>query len=159
MNTQTLQAYRSRPVRFLGVKAHVGWRMKTYSISAKAERVDADVVDHVRTLVPGWLEHHKAYPLQNHGIAYLILHEAREGCFAILSWWIDSNMLQTFVHLATDEHRRDFHAFSDRGIFTCVWELAVHWFERNAWVEHVLSHPEDPFAIKGYLTVHLNADI
>jgi len=159
MNGHTLQPYAPRPVRYLGLHHCDGWRIKTYSISAKNERVGQDAVAQVWTLLPVWLAQHTTYPLDSYRIASLILHVGREGCFAILSWWIDSNMLQTQVHLATDPERRDFRLFSDRGIFTCVWEMAVLWFERNAWVQHVLTHPADPHGIDRYLAQHLNADV
>ena len=154
----TLQPYAPRPVRYLGLEHCDGWRIKTYSISVKSERVDEGVVALVRSLLPAWLAQHTAYPLDSYRIASLILHEGREGCFAILSWWIDSNMLQTQVYLATDPGRRHFHLFSDRGIFTCVWEMAVHWHERNAWVRHVLSGPQDASSLDRYLSDHFNSD-
>ena len=157
MIVHTLQPYSPRPVRYLGLLQCDGWRIKTYSISVKSERVGENVVTQVGALLPTWLAQHTAYPLDSYRIATLILHEGREGCFAILSWWVDSDMLQTQVHLATDAARADFRLFSDRGIFTCVWEMAVLWFERNAWVEHVLAHPEDPQGIDRHLAEHLNA--
>lgn len=156
---RTLQPYAPRPVRYLGLLHCDGWRIKTYSISVKSERVSEGAVALVESLLPTWLANNTAYPLDTYRIASLILHDGREGCFAILSWWIDSNMLQAQVHLATDAARRDFRLFSDRGIFTCIWEMAVLWFERNAWVEHVLAHPEDPQGIDRYLAQHLNADV
>lgn len=159
MIVQRLQPYAPRPVRYLGLEEVAGWRIKTYSISVKAERVEEHVVAHVRTCLPNWLEKHSAYLLDTYGIATLILHEGREGCFAILSWWIDSNMLQTSVYLAMDPARRDFRLFSDRGVFTCVWELAIHWFERNAWVNDVLARLDDPNGPEHYLARHFNADV
>lgn len=159
MSLAPLQPYQPRPVRYAGLITVGGWRIKAYSISVRSERVDEQVFAHVRKLLPKWLEQYAAYPLDTYGVGTLILHEGREGCFAIISWWIDSNMLQTFVYLATDTDRRAFRLFSDRGIFTCVWELAVHWHERNAWVKHVLGSSGDPTAFDRYLNDHFNADI
>jgi hypothetical protein len=85
MNGLTIQPFAPRPVRYLGLHHCDGWRIKTYSISAQRERVGEDVVAEVRSLLPGWLVEHTAYPLDTYRIASLILHEGREGCFAILS--------------------------------------------------------------------------
>ncbi len=159
MTAAISRPYAPRPVRYLGLERCGDWRIKTYSISAKNEFADAGTAAHIRTLLPAWLANNTSYALPTYGVATLIVHEGREGCFGIVSWWIDENMLQTFVYLATDAARRDFRLFSDRGIFTCVWEMAVHWFERNAWVEHVLSAPRDPAGIDRYLALHLNADV
>ncbi|MFZ1688135.1 MAG: hypothetical protein WAU70_11970 [Flavobacteriales bacterium] len=137
----------------------VGWHVKTYSISVHAERVDEDVVERVRQLLPGWLTNCTLYDLPTYRIATLIVHEGREGYFAIVSWWIDSNMLQTSVYFSTDPIHRDFRLFSDNGIFTCIWEMAVLWFERNAWVECVLKAPKDPQAFVRYMEQHFNADV
>lgn len=159
MSRPVVQPYHPRPIRFLGVEVVGEWRIKAYSISVRAERIDEGTLAHVRTLLPGWLAQHTLYPLATYRVATLIVHEARDGCFAIVSWWIDSNMLQTFVHHAADPAQRDFRPFSDRGIFTCVWEMGVLWFERNAWVEHVLSKPGDVRGIEQYLAQHLNTDL
>ncbi len=159
MTPRFAQAYAPRPVRYLGLERCGDWRIKTYSISTKNEFADAGTVAHIRTLLPAWLANSTLYKLPTYDVATLIVHEGREGCFGIVSWWIDENMLQAFVYLATDEAHRDFQLFSDRGIFTCVWEMAVHWHERNAWVEHVLKRPSDPQAIDNYLSVHFRADV
>jgi hypothetical protein len=154
-----MQRYAPRPVRFLGLIACNDWRIKVYSISVKAERVENGVLEHVRSLLPAWLTNSTLYDLPTYRIATLILHEGKEGCFAIVSWWIDINMLQTCVYLATDPEQRDFCFFSDRGMFTCVWELGVHWFERNAWVQHVLKVPDDACGLDNYLAEHFNTDL
>lgn len=158
MSSGITRMYAPRPIRFLGLFNVGEWRIKAYSISVKSERVDPGTAEHVLALLPAWLANSNLYNLPTYRVATLVVHEGREGCFAIISWWIDENMLQTSVHLATDPEQRDFELFSDRGVFTCVWELSVLWFERNAWVEHVLKDPDDPQAMDRYLAQHLNAD-
>jgi hypothetical protein len=159
MKSPIIQPYGPRPVRFLGLIENSGWRLKTYSISVRGEQVDEGVVAHVCARLPEWVTNSTLYDLPTYGVGILILHEGREGCFAIVGWWIDENMFQEFVYLATDAERRDFRLFSDRGVFTCVWELSVLWFERNAWVEYVLKAPGDPQALDRYLAQHFNADV
>ena len=45
-----------------------------------------------------------------------------------------------------------------QGAGFCVWELAVIWFEREAWVKHVLQQAESP-DLEGYLNERMNADV
>lgn len=151
-------AYQPRPVRFLELVECEGWTVKTYSISARRERVGEETLRRVRRQLPQWLKAAKAQALPKYRLATLIVHEGREGVFAIVNWWVDENMLQHFVYRATDEHPDDFVLYSDTGIVTCVWELAVLWHERNAWVEHVLKKPDRP-DVAAYLNAHLNADV
>jgi hypothetical protein len=102
------------------------------------------------------LKNSAAYELETYKIATLILHEGQAANFAIINWWIDENMLQNFVYLrkANEPH---YELYSDRGMAACVWELAVWWHERNAWVKHVLMNGAEP-DFEAYLQDQLNAD-
>jgi hypothetical protein len=150
-------AYNTRPIRFLEIYQWNDWKIKMYSISVRHTLVDAQNIETAKQLLTVWLEDSKLYPLEIYKVATLILHEGKEGCFAIINWWIDENMLQQFVYLATNEHPTEFTLYSNNGIFTCVWEMTVLWFERNAWVEHVLKKADNP-DFEGYLKAQLNED-
>ena len=67
-------------------------------------------------------------------------------------------MLQHYVYLANNKQPEQFKLFSNNGIITCVWESAVIWFERNAWIKHVLMKNENP-NFKSYLQEYLNQDV
>ena len=135
-----------------------GWQIKVYSISVKQLIVSDIFIETAKEKVREWLRNSDNNSLEKYNIATLILHEGKEGCFAIINWWIDENMLQQFVYLTTYDQPPEFKLYSDSGIITCVWELAVIWFERNAWVEHILSNPQQP-NWQGYLSATLNTDI
>ncbi|MBL0355910.1 MAG: hypothetical protein IPP72_03055 [Chitinophagaceae bacterium] len=152
-----ISEYKIRPIRFLKIIEHDEWKVKLYSISCKSEKVSDESVFHAVSNLSHWLVKSKIYPLDTYKIATLIIHEWRGGCFAVINWWIDQNMLQQFVYLATNKKPTKFKLYSDRGIMTCVWELAVLWFERNAWVKHVLCKSENP-DIDAYLIEQLNGD-
>jgi hypothetical protein len=57
-----------------------------------------------------------------------------------------------------EEDAKEYKLFSDTGIITCVWEMAVLWHERNAWVKHILQQHNKP-NINAYLQDQLNTDI
>lgn len=152
------QKYKTRAVRFLEVYPLGDWRIKVYTITIKDAFVDLKTIKLVKSKLPEWLQQKENYGLETYGIATLIIHKGKEGCFAIINWWIDENMLQNHVYLASNETPDDFAVYSDKGIMTCVWEMAVLWYERNLWVKYVLKKHKQP-DVESYLNKHLNADV
>jgi hypothetical protein len=151
-------AYQLRPIRFIELMEYDGWKIKLYSISSLAEFVSGAKIEKAKQHLGKWLELSQANELETYQVATLILHECKEGCFVVINWWIDENMLQHYVYLAGKEDPENFKLFSDKGIVTCVWESAVIWFERNAWVKHILMKSEKP-DFEAYLHEQLNQDV
>ncbi len=135
--------YQPRPIRFVELFEVENWTIKIYSISIVNELVSAENLHHAKANLQAWLEKSKAYDLETYNIATLILHEGKEGCFAIINWWIDDNMLQNFVYLKPNGEN-EYRLYSQDGMATCVWEMEIWWHERNAWVKHVLMKNEKP---------------
>ncbi len=150
--------YQKRPIRFLELYQHNDWTIKIYSISVNSEYVQNGHVINAKLQLDTWLQNTKLYDLETYKTATLILHEGKEGCFAIINWWIDENMLQLYAYLASNEKPTEFKLFSNNGIITCVWEMAVLWYDRNAWVENILMKSNTP-DIQAYLNAQLNTDI
>lgn len=148
--------YIPRPIRFVELYTIGDWKIKMYSISIHGEIVSPKNIQLAKYNLESWLDKSTIYELEKYNVATLILHEGKEGCFVIINWWIDENMLQHFVYLL--DHNGDFRLFSDHGIITCVWELAVLWHERNSWVTHVLMKNEVP-DLEAYLHDQLNIDL
>jgi hypothetical protein len=149
--------YTKRPIRFLEVHRVNDWRVKIYSISNRSEVVSKENLAYGKANIENWLKNSSLTNLKNYKIATLMLHEGKEGCFAILNWWIDESMIQQFIYLADKSNPSEFRIYSGTGIITCVWELSVIWFERNAWVEHVLLKSENP-DFEAYLNSKLIQD-
>ncbi|MFN0189730.1 MAG: hypothetical protein ACKVQV_13600 [Bacteroidia bacterium] len=147
--------YQSRPIRFVERYHHKDWQVKIYSISIFDEYVSNKNIEEAKLKLDEWLGKSNDYGLATYKIATLILHVFKDGCYAIINWWTGENMLQNFVYLKEDE---EYKIYSDRGITTCVWEMAVLWHERNAWVKHVLTKNENP-DFEGYLNEQLNQDV
>jgi hypothetical protein len=152
-----LKSYEKRPIRFIEIYQIADWKIKIYSISSKNEFVSQQFVSNAKMELINWLKLSETNSLEKYNIATLILHQCKEGCFAIINWWIDDNMMQHYVYLSKNENE-NFKLFSSNGIVTCVWELAVIWFERNAWVKHVLMNNKNP-DFESYLNKQLNEDI
>ncbi len=149
--------YSPRTIRFVEVLHYQNWQIKLYSISVESALVSIDNITLASRSLEQWLSKCNVYALPTYNIATLILHEGKEGCFAILNWWLDENMTQNYIYLKRQQDTV-FELVSDRGMSVCVWEMAVLWHERNAWVKHVLMQHEQPNFI-GYLADQLNCDI
>lgn len=148
--------FKTRPINFIEVFNCNDWRIKFYTITLDSAVVSTETVHLVKSHLATWLLKSQDYSLPNYKIATLIIHKWRGGHFAIISWWIDENMIQILVFLATNEEPVNFKLYSDKGIVTCVWELEVLWFERNAWVEEVLKKQITESNIHNYLQISLN---
>jgi hypothetical protein len=150
--------YQTRPIRFIEIYKVANWTLKIYSISSKNEYVPESYLTNAKKSIEKWLTHSEETSLETYNIASLMLHEYKEGCFAIINWWIDQNMLQHYVYRTENEASEEFKLFSSNGIVTCVWESAVIWFERNAWVKHILMKNDNP-DFESYLSEQLNDDL
>ena len=149
--------YHTRSVRFIEIHRHIDWKIKLYGISTAAEFVSNQNIVAAKAEISKWLDRSVIHNFENYKVATLIIHEAREGCFAIINWWVDENMLQHFVYFRKSS-TATFTLFSDSGVITCVWEMAVLWHERNAWVKHILMKNENP-DLNAYLNDALNTNI
>lgn len=150
-----MKPYKPRPIRFIEIFHFNDWKIKVYSISYRNEYVSEKFILKAKENLGEWLVKSNSTALETYKTATLILHEGKEGCFAIINWWIDENMLQHFVYLSSNEDA-EYNLYSNSGIITCVWELSVLWFERNAWVKHVLKNNSPDF--EAYLNEQLNQD-
>ena len=149
-----MNIFAPRQIRFLEYYIIHEWRLKVYTITAKQEFSGLTFVEQAKTQLSDWLDLSQHTNLAHYNIATLIFHECKEGCFAIINWWIDENMLQHYVFLAKNP-TDNFSAYSSiYGITTCVWELEILWHERNAWIEHVLKDNKQNF--DAYLNTLLN---
>ncbi len=156
---ESVTLYQKRPIRFLSVECCGEWKIKCYSISCKNEYASERQIQAAKDRIPEWLLQAELTRYPHYKVAALMIHEGRDGCFAIISWWTGGNMLQLFAFIADEQLPDQFHLISDKGIVSCVWEMAVLWFERNAWVEKVLRQPENPDALNQYLQEQLNDDL
>ncbi len=152
-----IEPYKPRIIRFVEIYNHNDWQIKVYSISVINKSIYAEILPEIKQYLNDWLAQSKITYLETYQLATLIIHNGKEGVFAIINWWIDENMLQNFVYLKK-ENETHFELYSDKGIVTCVWEMEIWWHERNAWIKHILMQNENPNII-GYLNDQLNISI
>ena len=149
--------YTRRPVRFLELWEWQGWRIKIYGISALAEYPSEELVQAAREIARQRLPQ-PAISDRHYGVGYLIVHEGVDGDYVLVDWWFDQDIVQHHSYGALKGHAGKLQYHWPPGAGFCVWELAVCWFEREAWVETVLSNPQNP-DLEAYLLRRLNADV
>lgn len=159
MNIQVSMPYKPRPIRFLGLWEHEGWRVKVYGIAAVAERPSEELVEGIKRVAAETLPV-PAVDENRYGVAFLYAHEGRDGGgFASVNWWGNENELFHHQYEAATGAGDDLRPVSETGgSAACVWDLAVIDHERRAWVECVLANDGGP-DLTGYLTRAFEADV
>lgn len=136
--------YKKRKIEFVKTFKQQNWQIKYYTIEAALTKVNSKCFNAVKQELPIWLKQQNNHNLATYKVATLMLHQGKEGCFAILFWFVDENMIQLYAYLAKKENPTTFELFSDSGIVTCIWELEVIWHERKAWIKHILKQANTP---------------
>jgi hypothetical protein len=144
----SLVSYAPRPIRFIGVRAHGGWRFKEYAITLRDDGLqDLEFAAGVRAALAELPA--AAVARGRPGVGFLILHAGRGAAYVVLAWWDNENELpmRIFVRGAGEQGWRP--AGSRESV--CVWDLEVIGFERQAYVDTFLaSEPGAP----AYLSRH-----
>jgi hypothetical protein len=132
-------AYEPRLVRSHGVWTEGEWRVKAYTIAHGARAAaDPATLDAVRRLAFAGIAAH-ADGFEHHAAGFAIFHMGADGDYLLTFWWHGENMLAARIHIGS---REKIAAMEDRtatGLMPCVWEMEVIGFERDAWVECVLT--------------------
>jgi hypothetical protein len=146
-----MQPYAPRPIRFHGVRDLNGYRLKDYSIAARSGGVDwLDFARGFEVVLPDMPR--PAVAAGRPGIGFRIAHRGAQESYAVLAWWERENELPIRIAVRRDgeEWRR---AKPDESI--CVWDIQVLAFERDAYVETLLSGEAGEDLGARYLAKHL----
>ena len=139
-----MRQYKPRRIDFKSTESVNGWRVKLYTITHNASFQSDDILEKALKKLPEWLEESKSMGFPVHGMAFLIVHEASDGAWSLLSWWTGGEMLRTITWFTDFEKRDEFRLLPQSGSMACVWELAVTAHERKAWITHILKEAESP---------------
>lgn len=150
--------YQPRHIKFIEIFEQQNICFKYYSISNRNEIAEQKNREIVKQKALLWLQAMESQGFNTYQTAIVMVHEVKEGLMGIISRWIDENMLQTHVYLQNSNQPNEFHLISQNGISTCVWEIAVLWHERNAWVKHILTQHKKP-DMQSYLNEQLNTTL
>ena len=146
--------YSPRPIHPLAPLAEAGWRLKVYSITYNRSAPRPELEAAARQLALDVLPQ-PATGDGRYGVGFLGIHDGRGGCFVFVDWWADENELHHHVWISPSHDPAALTDHTATGPAACVWDLAVVWHERTAWVSHVLA-AETP-NVQEYLVDHLDA--
>ena len=144
-----LKTYKKRNINFLEQVNLEGWRMKIYGITAKTTGLPAALVmEGKNTVLP-----HLPQPAvtdQRYGVGFLIIHQGITENWFLLNWWGDENIIHQKIFFSSSHEPTKIKPVTDKSIMACVYELDIYHFEKNAWIDNVLSNVKDQ-DFEGYL--------
>lgn len=150
-----MKKYKERNIEFRELIQAGEWKVKSYTISQKNKFHSDAIYQNAIESLPNWLKMQNSFNASNYKVAFLICHEANEGVFTLINWWVGENMLNSHVFLSDYESPEDFKKISGDGLTFCVWEHEIINHERISWKKHILKNPKNP-DYSGYLNDTFN---
>jgi hypothetical protein len=88
-------------------------------------------------------------------VGFIGVHDGRNARFVFVDYWGNENELfhRVFISRSNDSSALAPAKVSDPSV--CVWDLRLQFFEREAWINHVLQKANAP-DFQGYLDERLN---
>jgi hypothetical protein len=136
------QPYEQRSVRHLGTWAHEGWLLKVYGLAYRGDVPPSKVVAAAKRTAAEALPMPAQTP-DRYGVGFLVVHEGQDARWLLVDWWGFESVLHHRLMVSPLEGEPEFKR-APGAVTACVWELPILAFERDAWVETVLSDPERP---------------
>ncbi len=131
--------FSERPTRHTGTTTMQGWRLKRYEISLDGETIDPVIMSAVdavlRANLPG-----AAGDAQ---VGFVIVHHGAQQVWILADLW-DGDIISQHTFFANFATPTEFAPVAAGGPTACVWELAVHAHEREAFIRHVLDPTDGP---------------
>ncbi len=132
------QMYERRYFRFLDLWDIGDWKMKAYGITTKKSNPNVNLIAAARKTADDLLSD-VAVDDHTYGIGYIGIHDGATSNFVFIDWWADDNELHHHVYTSPNDNPEDLKPADIETAKACVWDLHLMYFERNAWVKHVLS--------------------
>jgi prepilin-type processing-associated H-X9-DG protein len=154
----TLQEpYKPRPIRFLELWQESGWRMKVYGIAYNRDLPRRELVEAAKRVARQRLPQ-PAITSNRYGAGFLGIHDGRGANFVFVDWWADENELHHHVYISPAGQPTQLRYATEADSKACVWDLHVMNFERQAWLDTVLTNPAG-VDLEAYLAQRLNEEV
>ena len=131
-----------------------GWRVKLYAMTLGDEPLPDALLEESRELIARSLPTPAVNRVRS-GAGYAIVHAGEHGDYLLLDWWHHQDLLAHHLFGAPKGQRLRYGW--PQNVCCCVFEMAVMWFERNAWYRHMLAG--DGPNLDGYLAERLEGQI
>ncbi len=139
------EKYKPRKIAFHDWLRINEWTVKVYTISMKDEYSSHKLLLSIERNLTKWLMDIEQSKLPTYQQAFLIVHEAREGVWILLSWWTGGEMIETKVYFS--DNTEPFNITDspyNKNALLCVWELEIFAHERKTWIKHILENADKP---------------
>ena len=152
-----MSIYQKRKIAFRELLNINDWKVKSYTITKNNFFQAESVYKNTLKLLPEWLEMENSFNAKHDNAAFLIFHEATEGVFILVNWWVGQNMLNSHVFVVRHGRPGVPEKISGDGLVACVWEMEVMNHERMAWLNHMMKPMMPSFAnyLKDTITTEL----
>ncbi len=151
------EPYEARPIRFLEDWHESGWRLKVYGIAYRRPAPRRELVAAAKRIAVERLPQ-PAQAEGRYGVGFLGVHDGRGANFIFVDWWADENELHHHVYASPSDQPTALRYLTPTGVIVCVWDLRVLGFERQAWMDNVLTNADGP-DLDGYMMCRLNEDV
>jgi hypothetical protein len=154
---QLIEPYKKRPIRFLELWEEGEWKLKVYGITYREPAPRQALIEAGKAVV----RHHLAQvpsSIQVYKVGFLGVHDARGANLVYLDYWADENELRHHAYLSPTDQPAFFQYSTPTGLIASTWDIYLINFERQAWVECVLTNPDGP-DIEKYLTYRLDEEV
>ncbi len=135
-----------RAIRFAGVVSLRGTQLKRYDISIDGAPVDEASYGRAMKMAEEVLPR-EAVAADRPGVGVMIRHTGRAVEYLVVCWWENQNELivRVFVRAMNDGGKIGREWRDAAGEYSvCVWDFAVLWHERGAYVRHVMTPAAGP---------------
>jgi hypothetical protein len=153
---QICAPYAARAFSVAPVSRHGAWRIKRYYVHVPGDRLDAtafqDIERRSRAELPS-----PARAAGRAGTAFTIGHQGRERCYFVLAWWDNGNELPLRVWVSERDGSKPRWRPAKRSESVCVWDLDIVWFERCAYVRHMMPRRRAPDVSRYLRSAHEHA--
>ena len=130
------------------------WRMRLYGIAAQGEFPRPELLSGAKKVAAEQLAKETA---NNYGVGFIGVHDGRGSAFVFIDFWGNENELFHRVFLSRENDPSKLAPAQPADSTVCVWDLHLQFFERAAWIKHVLRKPNTP-DFDGYLSEHLHTN-
>lgn len=148
------ELFGQRPVRHEGLREMAGYRMKVYSVRYGSAELERGLYEEAMGLAESVLPR-PAVMAGRYGVGFVIWHQGRGMHYLVMNWWARENELPGRIWVREFGSAGWRPAAADESV--CVWDLEIIWFERNAFVEEVLS--KERADVGAYLARVMNVEV
>ena len=147
-----MEVYEPRAFRFIELLAINEWRMKLYGIAWRGESPPAELLEAAKRIAAEELPN---APSNNYKLGFIGAHGGRDACFVFVDYSGNENELFHHVFLSRSNDPEALAPAKSSDSSVCVWDLRLQFFERQAWIKHVLRKANAP-DFQAYLDERLN---